>query len=146
MAENSIPVSPGPRQRGTPERTVPQTVGPSLEREPTRDVERYVAPPVDIFEEDSGLVVLADLPGVDPAGLDVQVDRGVLTIQARAAHAAGGHPLHREFELRGFFRQFQLSEEIDAQRIAAELKHGVLTLRLPRVQRAAPRRIHVNVS
>jgi HSP20 family molecular chaperone IbpA len=123
-----------PRQEGQPG------------QEPTRDVERYVAPPVDIYEDDQGLVVLADLPGVDPSGLDVQVDRGILTITGRAAHQAQGHPIHREYELRGFFRQVQLSEEIDTQRIAAELKHGVLTLRLPRVERAQPQRIQVKVT
>jgi HSP20 family molecular chaperone IbpA len=127
-----------------------ETTVPSPEtqpgQEPTRDVERYVAPPVDIYEDEQGLVVLADLPGVDPAGLDVRVDRGILTIQARAGHQAQGHPIHREYELRGFYRQFQLSEEIDSQRIAAELKHGVLTLRLPRIERAQPQRIQVKVT
>jgi HSP20 family protein len=128
------------------ERTVPTPGGQvSAAREPTRAEERYVAPPVDIYEDDQGLVVVADLPGVEPGALDVRVDHGVLTIQGRATHRAPGAPVYREYELTGFFRQFQLPDEVDTAAIAAELKHGVLTLRLPRVQRPQSRRIQVRV-
>ena len=114
-------------------------------REPTRSDERFVAPPVDIYEDDHGLVVVADLPGADPNALDVRVERGVLTLQARAGagQTAQGEPVYREYELTGFYRQFQLPEEVDAGRIQAELKQGVLTLRLPRQAPAEPRRIEV---
>src|SRR5918911_52682 len=117
------------------ERTVPPPARQTDEpRESTRSEERFVAPPVDIYEDDQGLVVVADLPGVDPSALDVRVDRGVLTIQARAGTStAAGEPVYREYELTGFYRQFQLPDEVDASRIEAELKQGVLRLRLPRV-------------
>ncbi len=129
------------------ERTVPAPTGQTAPaQEPTRAEEAYVPPPVDIYEDDQGLVVLADLPGVEPRGLDVRVDRGVLTIQGRAAHLAAGDPVYREYQLTGFFRQFQLPEEVDSTRISAELKHGVLMLRLPRAERAQPRRIEVRAS
>ena len=128
------------------ERTVPTPSRQSQEpREPTRSEERFVSPPVDIYEDDQGLVVVADLPGADPGALDVRVERGVLTIQARAAssQASQGEPVYREFELTGFYRQFQLPEEVDSTKIQAELKQGVLTLRLPRMAPAEPRRIQV---
>jgi HSP20 family molecular chaperone IbpA len=129
------------------ERTTPVPAGQAAPaREPTRAEETSVPPPVDIYEDDQGLVVLADLPGVEPSGLDVRVDRGVLTIQGRAAHLAAGNPISREYQLTGFFRQFQLPDEVDPGRISAELKHGVLTLRLPRTERAQPRRIEVRAS
>ena len=129
------------------ERTVPvPTTTEEPAREPTRAEESYVAPPVDIYENEQGLVVLADLPGVEPSAIDVRVDRGVLTIQGKAGHIAPGEPIYREYELSGFFRQFQLPEEIDAGRISAELKNGVLTLNLPRAEKAQPRRIEVRVS
>lgn len=129
------------------ERTVPvPATQTAATREPTRSEEVYVAPPVDIYEDDQGLIVLADLPGVEPAALDVRVDRGVLTIQGRANHLATGDPVYREYQLTGFFRQFQLPEEVDSGRISAELKHGVLTLRLPRSEAARPRRIEVRAS
>ncbi len=126
MAEPTVP-TPAP------------TAAPT--REPTRAEETFVPPPVDIYEDDQGLVVLVDLPGVEPSGLDVRVDRGILTIQGRAGHLASGDPVYREYQLTGFFRQFQLPEEVDTGRIAAELRNGVLTLRLPRAERAQPRRI-----
>ena len=128
------------------ERTVPTPARQTDEpREPTRSEERFVAPPVDIYEDDQGLVVVADLPGADPSSLDVRVERGVLTLQARAGtgQTAQGQPVYREYELVGFYRQFQLPEEVDAGRIEAELKQGVLTLRLPRQAPAEPRRIQV---
>jgi HSP20 family protein len=129
------------------ETTVPTQTRPELAtRESTRAEEAYVMSPVDIYEDDQGLVVLADLPGVEPDGLDVRVDNGILTIQGRARHIAPGDPIHREYELTGFFRQFQLTDQVDPLRIAAELKRGVLVLRLPRSERAQPRRIEVQAS
>jgi HSP20 family protein len=128
------------------ERTVPTPARQTEEqRELTRSEERFVAPPVDIYEDDQGLVVLADLPGADPGALDVRVERGILTIQARAgtAQTTSGEPVYREYDLTGFHRQFQLPEEVDPARIEAELKQGVLTLRLPRAAPAQPRRIQV---
>jgi HSP20 family molecular chaperone IbpA len=103
----------------------------------------FVSPAADIYEDEQGLVVIADVPGVDPSGLDVGVERGILTIRGRAAHLVTSNLVHREYELTGFFRQFQLPDEVDASRIEAELKNGVLFLRLPRTERAQPRRIEV---
>lgn len=130
------------------ERTVPPPSRQNdQQHEQTRSDERFGSPPVDIYEDDHGLVVVADLPGADPAGLDVRADRGTLTIQARTVNEhALGEPVYREYELAGFFRQFQLPEEVDTSRIEAELKQGVLTLRLPRVAPAAPRRIEVRTA
>jgi HSP20 family molecular chaperone IbpA len=115
-------------------------------REETRSDERYVTPPVDIYETAEGLVVKADLPGVAKDGLDVRVENNLLTIRGKAAHAAPGDPVYREYELINFFRQFELNDKVDQQRISAELKHGVLTLKLPKAEEAKPRRIDVKVA
>lgn len=126
------------------ERTVPvQTSRAAQAHEPTRAEDTYVRPPVDIYEDQEGLVVIADIPGVDPNALNVQVDRGILTIQGQATHLATAPPVEREYVLTGFFRQFQLPEEIDSANITADLKNGVLTLRLPRLNRGKPLRITV---
>lgn len=126
------------------EKTIPTASGPAdAAREPTRAEEQYVAAPVDIYEDEQGLVVVADLPGVQPEALDVHVERGILTIQGRAGHLRDGSPLQREFELSGYFRQFQLPEEVDSTKITADLKHGVLSLKLPRAERTKPRRVKV---
>jgi HSP20 family molecular chaperone IbpA len=128
MAEQTVPMA-GPQDRAA--------------HEPTRSGQDYVSPAVDIYEDEQGLHVIADLPGVEPNAVDVRVDRGVLTIQAQANHLVKMGSVYREYELTGFFRQFQLPEEIDAAKIAAEMKNGVLILHLPRAERMKPRRIEV---
>jgi HSP20 family protein len=115
-------------------------------REETRSEERYVTPPVDIYETAEGLVVKADLPGVPKDALDVRVENNLLTIRGKGSHAAPGEPIYREYGLVNFFRQFELNERVDQQSISAELKHGVLTLRLPKAEEAKPRRVEVKVA
>ncbi len=78
----------------------------------------------------------ADLPGVEDAGLDLQVSRGVLTLEAVLEKQAEGRQ-------KGFYRQFKLSDRIDADAGDAALKDGVLTLRLPKSEQAKPKRIAV---
>lgn len=121
-----------------------QSVTPS--REETRSQERYVTPPVDIYETGEGLVVKADLPGASRDSLDVRVENDLLTIHAKAAHVAPGDPIYREYGLVNFFRQFELNERVDQAKISAELKHGVLTLNLPKAEEAKPRTIDVKVA
>ena len=133
MAENTVP-TPAPAG------------GEVAAREQTRSEEVVVPPPCDIYEDDQGLVVVADLPGVAPDALDVRVEQGVLAIRGQARHIASGTPLYREHDLTGFFRQFRLPEEIDTESIQAELRNGVLTLRLARAAPAQPRRIEVQSS
>jgi HSP20 family molecular chaperone IbpA len=130
------------------ERTVAaraQGQAPSI-REETRSQEQYITPPVDIYETADGLVVKADLPGVAKEGLDVRVENGLLTIRGKAAHAAPGDPVYREYGLVNFFRQFELNERVDQSKISADLKHGVLTLNLPKAEEAKPRQIEIKVS
>jgi HSP20 family molecular chaperone IbpA len=114
-------------------------------RESTRNQERYITPPVDIYETPDGLVVMADLPGVTKDALDVRVDNNILTLRGIARHPRTGDVVHREYELINFFRQFELGEKINQGKISAELKHGVLTLNLPKAEEAKPRRIDVQV-
>jgi HSP20 family protein len=121
------------------ERTVPS-------REETRSQERYVTPPVDIYETGEGLVVKADLPGLAKENLDVRVENNLLSIRGRAAHAAPGDPLYREYSLIHFFRQFELNERVDQSKISADLKNGVLTLNLPKAEEAKPRKIDVRIA
>ena len=130
------------------EKTVPQY---AREKEPpareeTRSQEAYVTPPVDIYETQEGLVVLADLPGVAKDGLDVRVENSLLTIRGKTHHNVAGEFNYREYDLVNFFRQFELNERVDQQKISAELKNGVLTLHLPKAEEAKPRKIDIRVS
>ena len=94
-------------------------------RETTRTQEQYVRPVVDIFETPEGLVVMADLPGASKESVDLEVENEVLTIKARAQHALPGEPIYREFELANYYRQFQLSDTVDDEKIQAEFDVSV---------------------
>lgn len=125
------------------ENTVPATREETAARETTRAQEQHIAPPVDIFEDGEGLVVVADMPGVQPGDVDVRVEHGILTLEAKTHHELTSEPYYREFQLVNFFRQFQLSDEVDVNKFSAELKNGVLTLHLPKSEAAKPKRIPV---
>jgi len=129
------------------EKTIAITSGKQVPtgREGTRAQERYIQPPVDIYETPTGLMLIADLPGVALGDLEVRLEDHILTIQGKAKHAVEAEPIYREFELANFFRQFELSEQVDQEKITAALNHGVLTLQLPRAERAKPRQIPVQV-
>jgi len=118
----------------------------SMTTESTRTQERYMALPVDIYETQEGLVVLADVPGVAHEALDVRVDQHVLTIRGQARHGVPGEAAYREYELVNFFRQFALSEHVDPRQITADLKNGVLTVHVPKAQAAQPRQITVHAA
>jgi HSP20 family protein len=130
------------------EKTVATTNNQEMATQPegTRTQERYVTPPVDIYEMPDGLVVTADLPGVAHNRLDIRVENNVLTIRAQADHASAVEPTYREYQLVNYFRQFELSDKVNQEKISADLKHGVLTLMLPKAEEAKPRKIAVAVS
>jgi HSP20 family molecular chaperone IbpA len=138
--------------RALAEATVPtaaEQAGLTASEEKTRQEERYTAPAVDIYETDDGLVLLADLAGVESKDLTVTVENGVLTIQARGRSAAApAEPpcAWREFSLPNFWRQFQLSDKVNPEKINADLNHGVLTLHLPKAEAVKPRQIDVKVA
>jgi len=111
----------------------------------TRDDTRYIAPPVDIFETEDALTVVADLPGVDRNGVDIRVEDGILTIKGKADYTPKTGILREEFNLQGYYRQFQLSDEVDQEKIFAESKNGVLTITLPKAEKSKPRQIKVKV-
>ena len=104
-----------------------------------------LTPAVDIFEDPSALTVLADMPGVKPGHLTIDLREGVLTIlgHAEALEAPTELPLLQEYSAATFQRSFTLSEAIDQGQIQATLKQGVLRLRLPKAEQARPRQIRV---
>jgi len=111
----------------------------------TRDDTVYLAPPVDIFETEDALIVVADLPGVDKDGVDIRVEDGILTIKGKASYDPPAGVIREEFNLQGYYRQFQLSDEVDQNKISAESKNGVLTITLPKAEKSKPRQIKVKV-
>lgn len=109
--------------------------------------ERALVPRVDVFEDDAGITLLADLPGVPREQLELKVDGDTLSIEGRLGQFApeGLEPVHAEVRVGRYRRAFTLSRELDPSRIEANLKDGVLNLRIPKQAHAQPRRIEVQV-
>lgn len=108
--------------------------------------ERPVSPAVDIFEDAGGITLLADMPGVSKDRLDVKLDGDTLSVEGRVEldMPADMRALWAEVSVPRFRRTFTLSRELDTARIEANLKDGVLTLRVPKQAHAQPRRIEVS--
>jgi HSP20 family protein len=122
----------------------------ALQKEPAHtltpaEVTRNVTytPRVDILETENELLLFADLPGVKDEAVDIRFENGELTLHARRAPANVTGQWLWENEIGDFFRAFRISEQVDAGKIWAELKNGVLTLHLPKVEAAKPRKIAV---
>jgi len=128
------------------EKTVPTTVSEDPQAPVTRDDTRHLAPPVDIYETAEGLSVVVDLPGVEKDDLGIRVDNGVLTISGKPKRNTVGESIYQEFDLLNFFRQFELPDEVDQEKIEAHLSGGVLNLKLPKVEKAKPKQITVKVN
>ena len=107
----------------------------------------HVIPPVDVFEDEAAITLLADLPGVPREQLQVRVDGDSLVVEATAATAGPENMelVYGEARLPTYRRQFTLSRELDASRIDAQLRDGVLRLTIPKAEEAKPRRIQVQV-
>ena len=118
----------------------------SHNREETRAPERFLRPAVNITEEETGLLLTADLPGATKESVEVSVDKGVLTINASVSREMPGRPVYSEFEWAPYYRQFQIPDLIDQAAVKAEFSNGVLTLHLPKAEAAKPRRIEVSIT
>jgi HSP20 family protein len=102
-------------------------------------------PPIDLSETPTELVLVVDLPGVDPASIDLSLTGNVLSLRGEkvAAEVANGNVRARERTVGSFHRQITLTEAVDFDRVQAEAKNGVLTVRLPKQETARPRTIPI---
>ena len=116
--------------------------------QPERRADVALMPPVDVIEDSTGITLRADLPGVPKEKLNLQVEADTLTIEGDLSFAMPGtlEATYAEVGVPRFRRAFTLSKDLDAANVSAELKQGVLTLRIPKSEHAQPRRIQVNVS
>ena len=107
-------------------------------------------PPVDIYEHEDRFELYMDLPGVDPNGVEITLEGGVLTVSGERMHYAGPRDTDDRGELmrneRGhgrFYRRFVLPDTVDSERVKATNRHGVIELTIPKQAKALPRRIQV---
>ena len=118
--------------------------GPARERADTA----YIVPHVDVIEDSAGITLLADLPGVAKDALELKVEGTSLTLegQIRLDTPQGMGAVFAEVRASRYRRAFTLSRELDSAKIDAQLKDGVLKLRVPKLAEAQPRRIEVRAA
>ncbi len=103
-------------------------------------------PAIDLSESPQEIVLVVDLPGVDPTAIDLSLTENVLTLRGEKGTielAPESHGRVRERAVGGFHRQITLTEAVDFDRVSAETKNGVLTVRLPKLEAAKPRTIPI---
>ncbi|MDP1650411.1 MAG: Hsp20/alpha crystallin family protein [Rubrivivax sp.] len=127
---------------------VTQATPATAAREDTTRQEAALLPPVDVIEDATGITLYADLPGVPRDKLDLRVEGDQLHIEAEMALPVpqGMAPSHVEVSLARYGRAFTLSKELAADKVSAELSHGVLRVRIPKAEHAQPRKISVQVN
>ncbi|MDA8405652.1 MAG: Hsp20/alpha crystallin family protein [Deltaproteobacteria bacterium] len=104
----------------------------------------YFTPAVDIFENSNELTVVVDMPGINSEDVEVDLRENILTIIGDAkAEEFGGQELLTEYRTGGYYRTFRVNNLIDHAKIAASMNDGVLTLKLPKSEKAIPRKIPV---
>ena len=105
----------------------------------------FVSPEVNIYERDERYVLEAEMPGVMKEGLEITLEGNTLTFVGRREQlAVKGTPLYRESRPVNYRRAFELDPEIDTEKIAAEMRQGVLVLTLPKAERVKPRKIEIS--
>ena len=108
---------------------------------------RFYVPAVDIWEDDDGLTVYADMPGVDPEKVSVELNADVLTVGGEVALSdyEGLAPVYTEYNVGHFQRRFSIpdSSTYDRERIQARFREGVLEVMVPRSEASKPRRIAI---
>jgi HSP20 family molecular chaperone IbpA len=107
---------------------------------------RTFVPTADIYDDRDSLKVILEMPGVEKGNVDVRVEEGVLFVEGRLdlTKYRGLQPLYTEYNIGNYARSFRLSNAIDRDKIGAELKDGVLSLTLPKAEKAKPRTIQVS--
>ena len=110
-----------------------QTKSPDAER--TKDSSRYV-PMVDIYEAGENLYLMADMPGTDKSGVNITLEKDILTIEAGIDESIYGQrkPTYSEYGIGDYYRQFTLSDEIDREKIEASMMNGILKVVLPKAE------------
>jgi HSP20 family protein len=106
---------------------------------------RVFVPTADIYETEGALTVVMEMPGVDKGNVDISVHDGTLKVDGRLEFSKyeGLRPVYTEYNIGHYSRSFSLSSKIDQNKIGAEMKDGVLSLVLPKVEEAKPRTIQV---
>ncbi|HQR41796.1 MAG TPA: Hsp20/alpha crystallin family protein [Gemmatales bacterium] len=102
-------------------------------------------PRVDVWENEHEFIVHADIPGAVPGEIQLNYENGHLTLEGRVQPVENRNYLLREYGIGNYFRQFAVNDDVDASRITADYKNGVLTVKLPKREEIKPRKIAIAV-
>ena len=123
-----------------------QTLSPCKNRHSKRyestQVDTFL-PAVDLYETDDAVLLMFDMPGVSKENVGLTVERGTLTVTGETSQEEGDAAVYREVRTRNFRRTFSLNEAVDPDGITAEIKAGVLTVRIAKPEKAKPKRIEI---
>ena len=139
----------GNRQTGKqPESQLGKSQQGKSQPEGSRRDTQAMTPRVDVLEDDTGITVIADMPGVSKESLDIRVENDALSIEGAVSSATPDamEAVYAEVRTARYRRSFTLSRELDSGRIEAQLKDGVLRVHIPKHEQARPQRISVKVS
>ena len=106
---------------------------------------KVFCPPVDIYERNDEIVLLADMPGVDTKTIDIMVEKNILSIRGEIheQNPAGYELFYREYDSGDYQRSFTLNDTVDQNKIEAKYENGILKLRLPKAEKVKPKKIEV---
>jgi len=106
--------------------------------------EQTFQPAVDVVETADAIVLTADMPGVGKDDVEIRVEKDVLTLVGKVSRAEDeGRPVYVEYKKGDFVRSFTLTEDVDRDRIGAEMQKGVLTLTIPKAEKTKPRKVQI---
>jgi HSP20 family molecular chaperone IbpA len=119
-----------------------------LKRDQRASQEAALVPPVDIVEDENGITLEADLPGVSKENLSIRVDGDTLTLEGevKLGEPQGIESVYAEVRVARYRRSFVLSRDLDTEKVEASMKNGVLRLHLAKSEQAKPRRIEVKAA
>ncbi len=125
-----------------------QSVARTEKSDPAEIARDALVPPVDIYEDQDSVTLLADLPGVAKDGLDVHIDKDTLQISGSRTAVDSGQVKNQytEFPMKDYYRAFTIGDEIDRDKISAQMNSGVLKVVLPKAEKAKPKKINIKIS
>jgi len=103
----------------------------------------FFRPATDVLETSEAVALRFDMPGVGKDQVDITVDKGTLTVTGHAEKEHNGQCVYRETRIGDYQRQFTLTEDIDVDKVSAEMDAGVLTIRIPKAEKAKPKKIRI---
>ncbi len=103
----------------------------------------YYQPAVDISETSEALILKYDMPGVDKGDVEITADKNTLAVVGNVKSEQPGNAVYQETRIGNYRREFTIPDDVDTNKISAEMNDGVLTVKIPKPEKAKPKRIEI---